>query len=62
MMKDNRSLQEGQEEGIQVIAYDINIWWRCRDLDPGHCGFEFEPRESARWEYLKKTLFLINKL
>jgi len=28
-------------------------WWRCRDLNPGHCGYEFEPRETARWEYLK---------
>jgi hypothetical protein len=18
-------------------------WWRCRDLNPGHCGYEFEP-------------------
>jgi hypothetical protein len=20
-----------------------NNWWRCRDLNPGHCGYEFEP-------------------
>jgi hypothetical protein len=26
-------------------------WWRCRDLNPGHCGYEFEPDEPARWEY-----------
>ena len=24
-------------------------WWRCRDLNPGHCGYEFEPRISAKW-------------
>jgi hypothetical protein len=24
-------------------------WWRCRDLNPGHCGYEFEPRQSAKW-------------
>jgi hypothetical protein len=28
-----------------------NNWWRCRDLNPGHCGYESEPRESARWEH-----------
>ncbi len=32
------------------------------ELHPGHCGYEFEPRESARWEFLKKILFLVNKL
>jgi hypothetical protein len=31
-------------------------------LNPGHCGYEFEPDELARWEYLKKILFTINKL
>jgi hypothetical protein len=29
---------------------------------PGHCGYELDPREPARWEHLKKNLFIGNKL
>jgi hypothetical protein len=32
------------------------------DLTLGHSGYEFEPREPARWEYLKKIAFPINSL
>jgi hypothetical protein len=31
------------EEGNQGEAGDLsngNQWWRCRELNPGHCGYE----------------------
>jgi integrase len=37
----------GGEGGDLSTGYN---WWRCRDLNPGHCGYEFEPDESERWE------------
>jgi len=44
------STGEGKKGGGSGLS-DGNNWWRCRDLNPGHCGYEFEPRELARWEY-----------
>ena len=27
--------------GFLVVRSDQEeIWWRCRDLNPGHCGYE----------------------
>lgn len=34
----------------------------CSDSNSGHCGYQFEPREPARWEFLKNISFLIDKL
>ena len=44
------STGEGNEGGKGNSSSGYN-WWRCRDLNPGHCGYEFEPGEPARWEY-----------
>jgi hypothetical protein len=23
------------KKGLKIV-----LWWRCRDLNPGHCGYE----------------------
>jgi hypothetical protein len=25
----------------------LNNWWRCRDLNPGHCGYEAKKADSS---------------
>jgi hypothetical protein len=52
----------GGSEGGGGNVSGRNYWWRCRDLNPGHCGYEFEPDEPARWRYLRKKLSVINKV
>ena len=33
------STREGNEGGGDNLSSGNN-WWRCRDLNPGHCGYE----------------------
>jgi hypothetical protein len=31
---------QGQYRGGVFCRFLNDIWWRCRDLNPGHCGYE----------------------
>jgi hypothetical protein len=34
-------IRTGEEnEGGRTELIDEKNWWRCRDLNPGHCGYE----------------------
>ena len=50
------STGEGNKGGSGNLTTENN-WWRCRDLNPGHCGYEFQSRKSANWGLLKEILF-----
>jgi len=54
--------------GRPVVQKDYNMnenflsGSSAKSFTPDHQGYEFEPEEPARWEYLRKNLLLINRL
>ena len=33
----------------------LKLWWRCRDLNPGHCGYEADKGDSESPDLVKET-------
>jgi hypothetical protein len=46
------------KEGVKGKGNDLSTgyeWWRCRDLNPGHCGYEEEKGNSEKGELDKES-------